>query len=317
MTRHRIPRFVWLLGALYLGLALMLVQVHAYQVNFGPRAELRVTRHDAVLTGRGHAPWTYRVLMPALVEVTRAPLERVFPPKAALEVGYLWWRFVATLGFLCLFHVFLRNWLDPPWAIAGTLLAAALHPATYRFYWFQPDSPTDLVIWIAAALLTLHRRDGWLVPLVLIGSLNRETAVFAVVIHAALRYGHEPTSRLVARSVGLVAVWAVPFFGIRMLVGAQPWAADVAGLVRANLGPGWLAYALAFLGGLLIVPFVGWRRRPVELRRLALALLLTYVPLQLVFGRIREVRLLLPLAIPLVPLALLAVREAVSEDQAA
>ena len=38
-------------------------------------------------------------------------------------------------------------------------------------------------------------------------------------------------------------------------------------------------------------------------------LLATYVPLQLVFGRIREVRLLLPLVLALVPLALLALRD--------
>jgi hypothetical protein len=65
-----------------------------------------------------------------------------------------------------------------------------------------------------------------------------------------------------------------------------------------------------FLGGLLVVPWSGWSRRPPELRRLALVLWLTYVPLQLVFGRIREVRLLLPLAIALIPLALLALRDA-------
>ena len=81
-------------------------------------------------------------------------------------------------------------------------------------------------------------------------------------------------------------------------------------LAAGNLNAGWLAWALVWLGALLIVPFARWSQAPPELRRLAIALIATYVPLQLVFGRIREVRLLLPLVLALIPLALVAVRDA-------
>ncbi len=295
-------------AALYLGLALLLTQVHAYQVNFGEHERQRSVRHEKVLDGRGESPWVYRTLSPRLAEATRTPLAVVISPQVALEASYLGWRLVWTALFLWLFHRWLREWVDAAWATAGTLLAAALHAPSYRFYWFQPDSPLDLVVWTAAAWCSRTGRDAWLYPLVFFGTLNRETAVFALVIHGALRWGEEPRRRLLLRLAGLFAAFAIPFFGIRAWIGPQPASVAVGEALRANANPEWLAYAAAFLGALWVLPWIG-RDRPRALVRLAQALMITYLPLQFLFGRIREVRLLLPLAVALIPLALLALRE--------
>lgn len=299
-----------LLALSYAGLAFMLTALHAVQVNFGPFQEARGIRHAHVLHGTGKAPWAYRVLMPAAAEALAIPLRTVVPPSTALELSYLTWRFLGTAAFFGLFHRFLRRWLELPWALAGVLWAAALHAPSYLFYWFQPDSPTDLVVWTGAAVLTLTARDRWLYPLVFVGAFNREAAVFAIVIHATLRWGHEARRTLALRCALLCACWAVPFVAIRMVVGRRDWVAPIAWLAADNLSVAWIAWALVCLGALLIVPFARWSKAPPELRRLAFALLATYVPLQMVFGRIREFRLLLPLVIFLIPLALLALRDA-------
>src|SRR5690606_20120874 len=156
-----------------------------------------------IIDGEGRQPWAYRVLTPYAVEYTAQAISPPLERGVALETAYVAWRGLATFAFLCLFHLWLCVWVEPTWAVAGTLLAGALHPASYQFYWFQPDSPPDLVVWTLAALLTVWKRDRWLAPLVVVGTLNRETAVFAIGIHAVLRLGQEPLLRLAARCVGL------------------------------------------------------------------------------------------------------------------
>jgi hypothetical protein len=304
-------RVPWRATALYFGLSLMLAAMHGLDVDFGPNRALAERRHDAILAGRGESPYAYRVLMPALAEAAKRALEPAFGPERALAAGYAGWRWAATFAFFLLFHAYLRAWLDEAWTTAGVLLAAALHPATFRFYWYQPDSPTDLLVWTAAGVLTQIRRDRWLFPLVVVGTLNRETAVFVIGVHAALRWGSEARSTLALRCGGLLATFAATFVGLRAAIGLRPWVAPIGELARANLNRLWLEWAAVFLGSLTILPFLGISRRPPELRRLAALLLATYLPLLLVFGRIREVRLLLPLVLPLVPLAMLSLREEV------
>lgn len=300
----------WFVG-FYLCLALVLTWFHGVTVNFGEHQADRAERHALVLARDGDAPWTYRLLVPHLAEGIRPVFETAGAgPKQALELAYLTWRFVFTASLLALFHRYLTAWLELPWVLTGTVLLAALQAPSYAYYWFQPDSTPDLVLWILAALLTISRRDAWLFPLVSLGVLNRETVLFAVFIHGAIRWGGEARSETITRCLGLVGTWLVGFLVVRHYVGPAPWAggSSPAGYLYANLThPDWLLYAGAFFGVLWLVPFFTWRSQPAELRRLALVLL-PYLGLQLAFGRIREVRLLVPLALVLIPMAVLALR---------
>ena len=303
-----------LLG-LYVGLSLMLTMVHAHEVNFGVSQQARYVRHTEILTGEGRSPYTYRVLVPWLVAATQPILQEFLGRHAdVLEFGYVGWRFLFTLALLLLFDAWLRCWLDPAWAVAGTILLAALHPVSYLGYWFQPASCADFALWVLVALLTRRVRFTALYPLVAIGTLNRETALFAVLIYAALRYGKDPPKVLALRTAALTACWAIPFATLRWVVGVKPWDVDLLSVARSNFtGSGWVT-ALVFFGALWVLPWVSWHRRPVPLRRLAVALTLTYLPLQFIFGRIIEVRLLLPLSLVYVPLALMVLREAVAQE---
>jgi hypothetical protein len=312
--RLRKPKLA--LVGLYVGLSLMLCMVHAHEINFGRHRFGRSIRHAEVVTGQGSSPYTYRVLQAFLVEATQPLLTRIpGSDEDALELGYVVWRFAFTLALLLLFDAWLRYWVEPPWAVAGTILLAALHPVSYLGYWYQPACCADLVLWVLVALLTMKGRFAALYPLVAIGSLNRETAIFAVLIHVLLRYRKEPTRQLMVRAMWLTVCWAVPFLLLRLVIGLKPWEVDLLDVLRSNfVGPGLLA-ALFFFGVLWFLPWTSWRRRPVTLRRLAVALTLTYLPLQIVFGRLLELRLLLPMALAYIPLSLMALREAVVEEE--
>ncbi len=307
MTTLRSPALV----AVYLGLSLLLVQVHAFTVNMVRAPRYRVERHAEILAGSGKSPYVYRILVPRLTEATR-PLVKALGidnPKQNLEWSYLLWRWVFTFGLLLLFHLWLESWVEPPWVVGGVFLLAALHPPSYLFYWYQPASALDLLLWTAAAVISMSGRGhNWLFPLMLLGGLNRETAVFIPLIYLALRLGREPTGRLLLRTFALETVWLATFVGLRLMIGVKEPKVTPLQVLQENLThPSWFVYALSFFGVLWLFPLLDWRRLPKELKRLALALT-PYLGLQIVFGRIREVRLILPLALVLIPIALQALR---------
>jgi hypothetical protein len=301
----------WSLIAVYLGLSAMLVLVHAYKVNLaGAYTEKRYDRHQKIVSNTGLSPWAYRVAVPLAAEALSPAFQSLTnKPFRAVESSYLILRWFFITFALLLFHAYLRTWFEGPWVLAGVFLFAALHPASFFFYWFQPASALDLVLWLIAAVVSRRGRGGWwLVALVFVGAFNRETIVFVTVIHFALRFGREPTVALLARCAAIFAAWAVVFLGLRFVLGFHPADVPAATSFGQNFSsPMWWVYALCFFGALWLLPFRRWKEQPEELRRL-LFFLVPYLILQLVFGRVREVRLLLPLAIVLIPMTLNVLR---------
>lgn len=297
-----------LLFALYCGLSFMLVYQHAIHVNnpLGIR-RLREGRHTAILEGTGKAPYSYRVLVPLSVEGMRGGFQSLGLNKnQAREAAYLTVRWLFTLLGLLLFHAFLTAWFSPAWATAGTALFAALHPASYHFYWFQPASVVDTVFWLLCARLAQTRTPAWwLLPIVLVGAFNRETVCFAPVLYLALAYGDRSPRHLLVPTISSLVLWGAVFVSLRSwIVGPLPRVVTMSRILNENAAhPWWIVYAIAFFGSLWVFPVVGWSKLRPEIRRLVLVML-PYLVLQVLFGRIREVRLLLPMAIAFIPAAL-------------
>jgi hypothetical protein len=307
-----------MLLALYLGLSIVLTSLHAYLVNYGEHKALRKERHERLMENDGEAPWAYRILSPAAAQGVSEVIAPFTARKLdAREGGYLFWRWGFTFAFFVAFHRYLERWMEPVWAFAGVLLAAALHGPSFVHYWFQPDSPVDLLVWTLAALLTLQKKDLWLFPLIFIGTLNRETACFVVPIHLALRWGQEPLLKLAIRCAVLSLLWLAPYLALRELIHVKAWAGgkSVLELFLDNVTNGeWILYALSFLGAWFWLPLVRPRVVPLPLWRL-MAVMLPYIALLLAFGRIREVRLFLPLLLSFGPAALLVLRDALTENR--
>lgn len=311
----RSPSRYWIaVAAVYLAFSVLITQYHARHKSFVPGLhQRRAVRHEQVLSGQGDSPWTYRILAPALAEASRPVLAPLTGEWLALEYAYIFWRWVFTFALLLLFHRYLAFWLDPAWSFAGTLFVAGLHIPSFEHSWFNLNLTIDFALWTAGAILTLRGRNGWLFPLIAIGALNRSASVFLIPIHAALGLSREPFRKVALRSAALGLCWAGPTFALRAAIGVKPWAQPVPQIIEQNLDhPEWWLWAGAFLGAFWVLPFLRFRAMPRELQRLTL-FLAPYLPLQLVFGRIIEARLFLPLTIVLVPMGLLFLREAAAE----
>ena len=304
-------RPAWLaISLLYLGLASSLTSFHAFEINFGPKSEKRAERHLQIVNFEdGRAPWAYRVAVPMAVE---HPLSDAFEgvgmkPDHAREYGYLTVRVLSTWFTLLLTHLLIAHFASTPLAFAGALLVGALHGPSTEHYWFQPASGPDHVLWLTAALLTIHKRDGWLYPLVFLGTWNRETAAFAIPIYLALRWGTEPLRRTLERAAILGLLWLTPFLMLRGYIelGPHPPTPPAVHMQRNLASTEWQFYALFFAGSWFAIPIAGWKHLCPRLRRLLLVMI-PYLGLVLCFGRIREVRLLLPTTVAFVPAAMVA-----------
>lgn len=297
--------------SLLFGLALMLTGLHALDVELREDyAPLRAERHAEIIEHRGKSPYVYRVLAPELAEWGRRLIRGPGSSRdSAPELSYLVIQFVATVAGLLLFWRVVGALYEPPWALAGVLLFAALHPASYRYFWFQPDSPVDLALWLVAAWLAVRGRSGlWLLPLTAVGAVNRETILFAPLIYAALAWERVARRTLLIQCAAALAAGVAVFIGLRLWIGAAERVIGLSDLLHENLAnpTGWL-FSAVFFGVLWIVPVLNWRRASPAVRRLTLVLI-PYFILQLVFGRIREARLFLPLSLCLIPHLLEMVR---------
>jgi hypothetical protein len=306
--------------ALFAGLALSLTSLHGYIINYGDKADKRDDRHARIVSLEGESPWAYRVAVPFVAEgVQRALAPLPIPPKDAREGGYLAVRFLALWFTLVAVERVARRFVAPGYALAAALWLAALHGPSFQHYWFSPDSPVDLALWAGAVWLSLAGRGWALVPLVFLGSINRETAVFVAPLHLALRFGEEPLKPLLARCAAIGAAWALPFLALRELVQVEGWARGktVIDYLGNNLGrPEWMLYAAVFVLPWLILPLIGWARVPPPLRR-AMIGLSPYLALILLFGRVREVRLFLPLAVAFLPAAAVVLQRWTDDDEVA
>ena len=252
--------------------------------------------HLQMVSGAAPAPNQYRPLTPWIAEA----LLRLFPGLHVVTV-YLLIRSVATGVALRLFDRYMRTWFAPVAATAGTLCLAATIPFTY-FHVVQESDPINLLVFVTAFWALARGKDLALIPLVLVGTLNREATAMIPAVYLLGRFGQTPWRRLAAMTVGLGAAWAVVYGGLLLAYGIRPYYCDVV-MIRTNFGSPLPSLYLALLfGALWVVAFLGQRRGPRILAR-ALWLLPPYVVLHYVIALVWEVRLFLPWAPVIIPLA--------------
>jgi hypothetical protein len=186
-------------------------------------------------------------------------------------------------------------------AVAGTALVAAGLPLTFTNSWAHPDHVAELALFTLGCLTIARRLDGAFAVTLALATLNRETAVFLVLLYlvaAPLTRAH------VLKTIGFGAIWAAIFVGLRLWLGLDHYdywqlTRNIAflGLLPPNYDPYYRAYAwfvLFLFGPLFLVGLRTLRDQPLFVRRA-----LWVVPAILVVGftisSIIETRIFTPL----------------------
>lgn len=264
----------------------------------------------AVIDGSYGAPAIYRVLMPYSLDW----LVR----KTGFDAASVWHasRLVLCAAAYVAFHWYLRTWFSPAEAIAGTLIVAALVPLTFTNSWAHPDHFAELLLFTLGCAAVARDRDGLLAGVLVLGTLNRETSVFLVLLYGVAG----PLSRARAlKTVGFGALWAAVFVGLRAWRGFQHYEywqlwknVEFLKLLPPPRDPYYRAYA--WFGAVLVAPLlwiamVGRQAQPLFIRR-AIWVVPPFLVVAFTISSIIESRIFTPLFALIVPAALFSITHA-------
>jgi hypothetical protein len=280
-----------------------------------PKYEARLELHNKILRGTAPSPYRYRVLVPFTGEALTRSFSVVLPHKEAFLLSYLIYDFLAIFILLYLLFIWSSIWFSREQALIGVLFVAGTMPIALQDHFFQPWSLLEVGLF-TAALLAIHSKRYWLLAaIVVLASLNRETAVLIplVFLLASLDQARflKPGSRIewkpVVQAGGLLLLWAAVFLGIRYFQGSTAHTATIREVLAKNTTERGLFYTFVngglFLGGFWVFAVLGFRYAPRLIRRITWIVPL-YLVTVLVWGVWYEVRLLMPLYPVLVPLGL-------------
>lgn len=236
----------------------------------------------AVVNETALAPVQYRVLFPYLFSGLANAIGQT-------DAIWLFW-FLAFGLFALLSDEWLNEWLSADLASLGTLLILILTISTFSF---QPSGTAwmllEALFWLIALLLIERGHRRWLIPLMFVATLNRETAIFLVPLVWLLTRD----KRLAA---ALITVWGVTYGALRFNYGMLPPVLTMGEIWRLNTGSArfWhFLLALLLYGWLGILATIKYRHAPRHLRYAALATL-PYIGAIAIFGVWREIRLFIP-----------------------
>ena len=275
-------------------------------------ATTQMPRHVAVMQGTAPDPLQFRPLSEWLVEGALRAARALHVPRPD-HVAFLGVRALqnALLLFLAalLYGRLTRYWLS---ALIGlSLLAWSMTQATYNSD-LSFNTYMDLTVYLAAALLILARRPVWLLPLMLVAALNRETSGLVPVMLLLSAPLLAPAGPARLRLYGLAAaaflIYAATTVGLHLYYGPRPTFhpyGHSAGLdlLLYNLHRRrvWLEL-LATFGVLPLLAACTWRRWPPLVRAWFWAIVPAWFLIHACLAYLDETRyMLIPLAVVFLP----------------
>ncbi|HVP57266.1 MAG TPA: hypothetical protein VMU02_04165 [bacterium] len=256
------------------------------------------TWHSSMIGGTALAPNQYRMLTPWIAEILSRAMRTAYLPLPYFLVRGL----VTGVTLIC-FDRYLRRLFLPAAAAAGAMFLAAIIPFTF-FRVVQESDPINLLVFILAFWALAAGRDLLLIPIVLVGTLNRETTLMLPAVYMLARWGDVRPRQLVLRTALLVACWAGVYGALIAGYGIKKTYVDMI-MVGRNLGSWRPPVHVALLFGMgWVLAFVGRSRAPNFLKR-TIWLVPPYIIFHYVTAIVLEVRLFLPLAPIVIPLSIM------------
>lgn len=271
--------------------------------------------HSEIVAGTAPAPDQYRVLTPMLAHALVCLIGPTSVPELIMStrVVYLFVHFAAftVAGFF--FVAFCRRYLS----LSGSLLSCALllglcAVANLRGQ-IQVTDPMNLMF-LTMGLWAIDRRSLVALPAAMaLGAINRESILVLMGYYVLMEWPR-PKRAVLLTALLVTVAWAAAYGAVRAAYGMRAYSVDLV-MLHYNLAGFW-QWALPLL---LMAPLaVAALQRPVSawpgpLRRATLVIP-PWMLLHLVVARLEEVRLIIPLLPILIPLAVLGVSRAGTQE---
>ncbi len=314
MIKKHNARREWVIFAIILSVSAVLA--FGYYVQVGrPNLAKRTQLHSEILDGTTQSPYRYQVLVPFLAENFIKAFSLFLPHFKAFLLSYALYDLAAIFAFLSILYIFFKHWFAKDHALIGILFVAGTMAVALRNHCFEPWSLLEAVLF-SLGLLLIYRKQHWVLGMViLLASLNRETAVFIPLAFLFIRIdmiGVLKGKGQVEKKTALlfliyVLLWFIPFAGLRCVIGTAHHIHTVKELWAYNIEPASLFRTVVrnglFLGFFWIFAVLGFRHAPRFIQNAALIIPI-HLLLVIVYGVWYEVRLLMPLYAILIPLGL-------------
>jgi hypothetical protein len=270
--------------------------------------------HHSVFNHTATAPERHRWLAPLFIEGAIKVFGRGTPYDVAFDRTYAVFYVVAITAMIWALFAYLRVWFSDEQALIAVLLFASTMRITIRQHDYAPGSYLEPTFFALGLLLILRDRRILLGLLITVATLNRETAIFLVLLYAVTQ---PPTKKNLQTTLVFAVIWASVFAGVRSVAGPGERYWELERIWRTNISqPGLTLYNLtAFLGVMWLFAVAGFSRAPKFVRRTA-AIVPVYIAVVAIWGIWWEVRLLMSLLPIVLPLALSYIVEPAIEPRA-
>lgn len=310
-SAHHVGRWpsLWL-GALFLALFVTLWQVRCcgyIQLDL----DWTYQRSANVIAGTAISPWQYRVLSHwgyRALTIMASTLGFDNPQHEALCI----FRLVQNVAILALAALYYRRLglTDNAVTVGLSMLAfGMLH--TLHFSDMSFDTYSDVIFYLVAGLLILYQKPLWLLILMPLAALNRETSGLIPFMLLTFSFGcsRQRTVRIHAVLISILALvlYFAVFFGLRHAYGSRP---DMGGhsilskcLIVNNFTneQSWLQLCVT-MGLLPLLAVCSLRACPKPLQCFFWSIVPVWFLVHFVSAVVAETRLfLVPLAVALVP----------------
>lgn len=249
--------------------------------------------HETILSGTAEPPFRYRLLTPALVSLV----------PAGANVQYILGHMILSPLVFWLIWRWARGVVGDLVAVFGCLYVAVHMLVFFPRYTYGLYNIVEIGL-MAVGMIWLQKRGGGIgyAVLVAVGTLNRETTglllLLLVVTHDWRKWS----------SVGFAAAaFAAVYFGLRLVLGDPGSGWTVSAVFQNNLTAGRLT--ISMVSYLALVPAAlltanGWRIAGDADKRRFIMVGIPYAILALAYGHWDEIRLMLPVLMLTMPIAL-------------
>lgn len=143
-----------------------------------PNYEERLALHNQIIHGTAPSPYKYRLLVPNLTELVSQLGGVILPPKKAFLLSYALYDLIAFLFLFGTLFWFLKFWFNEEKSLLGILIVGSTIPLALQDQYYQPWSYLEVGLFALSLGLIYVKRFSWLAIVIVVASLNRETAVF-------------------------------------------------------------------------------------------------------------------------------------------
>lgn len=300
MKSQKISNSIFILTALHL--TLILTYVHLRYID-EPTLSQKIEHHQTFMASSADYPYQFRVLLHSGCEAFIQLVEPLTNYRHAFLLYQISLRFITTFFAFLFFERYLRVWFTDPVRLIGILFLAAIHPLSYFNYHYQPSSCFTLMIFIMSMRLFYQQRWNWFISLLILETFNRFDTTFVLLCIYVLICDRQQPRNWLPYLLIYGSIWVIITGGLRWYFGEREYVHTVWFHITYNLKTEGSLLLFVLYGPLWYWAFKGWKSAPPFLKRASI-IVPVYLIIYFLAAKVNEVRLFLPLATLIIPLAL-------------